>query len=118
MRTTEYNYNYDYHQKSTLHQPRHMTPCACHCAACHANTCVMLRVTLLRVFDGKADIVDLILRHYHGASEWGTASLNPEHRTQIKLREQMDQTRRKIGEREIKMERAADMLEIIHILTK
>eukprot|EP00802_Teleaulax_amphioxeia_P006472 Tamp_06476.p2 GENE.Tamp_06476~~Tamp_06476.p2 ORF type:complete len:291 (+),score=69.52 Tamp_06476:628-1500(+) len=95
-----------------------MTPCACHCAACHGNACVMLRVPLLRVFDGKADIVDLILRHYHGANGWGTASLNPEDMRQIKLREQMDQTRRKIGEREIKMERAADMLEIIHLLTK
>jgi WD40 repeat protein len=25
---------------------------------------------LLRLFDGKADIVDLVLRHFHGASGW------------------------------------------------
>jgi hypothetical protein len=45
--------------------PRHMTPCACHCAACraagglHGNTCVFLRMGLLRLFHGKTDIVDL-----------------------------------------------------------
>ena len=108
---------YDYHQKSTLHQ-RHMTPCACHCAACHGNACVMLRVTLLRVFDGKDDIVDKILWHYHGASGWGTASLDPEDRRQIKLREQMEQCRRQIGKRQLKMERATDMLESVHLLMK
>ena len=27
---------------------------------------------LLRLFHGKADIVDLVLRHYHGTSGWGT----------------------------------------------
>jgi len=58
--------------------PRHMTPCACHCAACraagHGNKCVVLRMGLLRLFHGKADIVDLVLRHYyHGASGWDTA---------------------------------------------
>ncbi len=61
--------------------PSHMSPCACHCAACachcgaagKGNTCVVLRKGLLRQFDGKADIVDLILRHYHGSSGWDTA---------------------------------------------
>jgi hypothetical protein len=57
--------------------PRHMTPCACHCAACraagHGNTCILLRMGLLRLFDGKSDIVDLVLRHYHGASGWDKA---------------------------------------------
>ena len=56
-------------------QTRHMTPCVCHCAACcaagHGNVCVV--VGLLRLFHGKADIVDLVLRQYHGASGWGTA---------------------------------------------
>ena len=28
---------------------------------------------LLRLFDGKADIVGLVLRHYRGASGWGAA---------------------------------------------
>ena len=28
--------------------------------------CVVLWMGLLRMFDGKADIVDLVLRHYHG----------------------------------------------------
>ena len=57
--------------------PEHMTPCACHCAACraagHGNACVVLRVGLLRLFRGKTDIVDLVLRHYRGASGWGAA---------------------------------------------
>jgi len=58
--------------------PRHMTPCVCHCAACraagHGNKCVVLRKGLLRLFDSKADVVDLVLRHYHrGASGWDTA---------------------------------------------
>ena len=57
--------------------PRHMTPCACHCAACraagHGNTCVLLPMGLLRLFDGKSDIVDLVLRHYRGSSGWDTA---------------------------------------------
>ena len=59
-------------------QPRHMTPCACHCAAClaagHGNACqcVEIRRALLRRF-GKADVVDLILQHYYGACGWGTA---------------------------------------------
>ncbi len=60
-----------------------MTPCACHCAACraagHGNTCVVLRMGLLSLFDGKADIVDLVLRHYyHGASGWDTARFDAE----------------------------------------
>ena len=60
---------------------RHMTPCACHCAACraagHGNVCVVLRMGLLRLFHGKADIVDLVLRHYYrGASGWDTARLD------------------------------------------
>jgi hypothetical protein len=56
--------------------PRHMTPGACHCAACraaHVNTCVVLRMGLLRLFHGKAYIVDLVLRHHRGASGWDTA---------------------------------------------
>jgi hypothetical protein len=52
---------------------RHMTPCACHCTECHGNTCVLIRMGLLRLFDGKSDIVDLVLRHYHGSSGWDTA---------------------------------------------
>ena len=48
-------------------QPRHMTPCACHCAACRAaghgdGACVVLCVGLHALFDGKADVVDLVLR--------------------------------------------------------
>ena len=59
-------------------QPRHMTPCACHCAACraagHGNACqcVEIRRALLRRF-GKTDVVDLILQHYYGACGWRTA---------------------------------------------
>ena len=58
--------------------PRHMTPCACHCAACraagHGNKCVVLRMGLLRLFHDEADPVDLVLQHYyHGASGWDTA---------------------------------------------
>jgi hypothetical protein len=57
--------------------PCHMTPCACHCAACravgHGNTCVMIPLTLSRLFHGKADIVDLVLRNYHGGKGWDTA---------------------------------------------
>ena len=62
--------------------PRHMTPCVCHCAACraagHGNKCVVLRMGLLRLFDGKSDIVDLVLRHYHGASGCDTARFDAE----------------------------------------
>ena len=51
-------------------QPRHMTPCACHCAACrvagHGNKCVEIRKALLRLF-GKADVVEKVLEHYYGA---------------------------------------------------
>ena len=59
-------------------QPRHMTPCACHCAACRAaghgdGACVVLCAGLHALFDGKADVVDLVLRHYYGACGWGTA---------------------------------------------
>ena len=58
--------------------PRHMTPCACHCAACraagHGNKCVVLRMGLLRKFDDTADIVDLVfLKYFQGASRWDTA---------------------------------------------
>jgi hypothetical protein len=58
--------------------PRHMTPCACHCAACraagHGNMCVMVSLALVQLFPENADIVDLVLRHYyHGASGWDTA---------------------------------------------
>ena len=62
-----------------------MTPCACHCAACraagHGNTCVLLPMGLLRLFDGKSDIVDLVLRHYHGSSGWDTARFDAEIRS-------------------------------------
>ena len=60
-----------------------MKLCACHCASCradwlHGNTCVLLRKSLLRLFYGKADIVDLVLRHYHGASGCDTARFDAE----------------------------------------
>jgi hypothetical protein len=62
--------------------PRHLTPCACHCAACraagHGNTCVVLRMGLLRLFHGKSDIVDLVLRHYHRVNGWDTARFDEE----------------------------------------
>ena len=59
-------------------QPRHMTPCACHCAACRAaghgdGACVVLCAGLHALFDGKADVVDMVLRQYYGACGWGTA---------------------------------------------
>ncbi len=63
--------------------PRHLTSWACHCAARldifrprsrEGYTCVVLRMGVLRLFDGKVDIVDLVLRYYHGgASGWDTA---------------------------------------------
>ena len=68
--------------------PRHMTPCACHCAACraagHGNTFVMVSLALVQLFPENADIVDLVLRpprqpgsapgyYYQGASGWDTA---------------------------------------------
>ena len=64
-------------------QPRHMTPCACHCAACRAaghgdGACVVLCAGLHALFDGKADVVDMVLRHYYGACGWGTARLDAE----------------------------------------
>ena len=45
------------------------------CVPCswNGNTCVMIPLTLNRLFHGKADIVDLVLRHYHGASGWDAA---------------------------------------------
>ena len=59
-------------------QPGHMAPCACHCAACRAaghngTACVFLCAGLHDLFDGKADIVDVVLRQYHGACGWATA---------------------------------------------
>jgi len=62
-------------------QHRHMTPCVCHCAACRADghgigACVVLCAGLHDVFDGKADVVDLVLRHgaaHSGACRWGAA---------------------------------------------
>ena len=59
-------------------QPRHMMPCACHCAACRAaghgdGACVVLCAGLHALFDGKADVVDLCLQHYYGACGWDTA---------------------------------------------
>ena len=64
-------------------QPRHMTPCACHCTACRAaghsdGACVVLCAGLHALFDGKADVVDLVLRHYYGACGWGTARFDAE----------------------------------------
>ena len=60
-------------------QPRHMTPCVCHCAACrvagHGSACVEIRKALLWLF-GKADVVDVVLRHYYGACGWDTARLD------------------------------------------
>jgi WD40 repeat protein len=58
----------------------HMTPCVCHCAACRAaghgnGACVVLCGGLHALFDGKADVVELVL-HHHGASEWDTAHLD------------------------------------------
>ena len=62
-------------------QPRHMMPCACHCAACRAaghggGACVVLCAGLLALFDGKADVVDLVLRHYYGACGWDTVHID------------------------------------------
>ena len=59
-------------------QHRHMTPCVCHCAACRAaghgdGACVVLCAGLHTLLAGKADVVDLVLRHYYGACGWGTA---------------------------------------------
>jgi len=64
-------------------QLRHMTPCACHCAACRAaghgdGACVLLCAGLHALFDGKADAVDLCLRHYYGACGWDTARFDAE----------------------------------------
>ena len=58
-----------------------MTPCACHCTACRAaghsdGACVVLCAGLHALFDGKADVVDQILRHCYGACGWGTARLD------------------------------------------
>ena len=58
-------------------QPRHMTPCVCHCAACRAaghgdGACVVLCAGLHALFDGKADVVDLVFENYYGACGWGT----------------------------------------------
>ena len=63
---------------SAAPQPGHMAPCACHCAACRAaghngTACVFLCAGLHDLFDGKADIVGVVLRHYHGACGWATA---------------------------------------------
>ena len=57
--------------------PRHTAPCVCHCAACRAaghgdGACVVLCAGLHAVFDGKADVVDQILRQYYGACGWDT----------------------------------------------
>jgi hypothetical protein len=80
--------------------PRHMTPCACHCAACraagHGNMCEMVSLALVQLFPENADIVDLVLRpprqpgsapgsdddasgyYYQGASGWDTARFDSE----------------------------------------
>ena len=49
----------------------HMTPCACHCAACRAaghgtGMCLHLCARLLALTEGNQDVVDLILRRYRG----------------------------------------------------
>ena len=59
----------------------HMAPCVCHCAACRAaghgdGACVVLCAGLHALFDGKADVVDLVLRH--GSCGCGTARLDAE----------------------------------------
>ena len=64
-------------------QPSHMMPCACHCAACRAaghgdGACVVLCAGLHTLLAGKADVVDLVLRHYYGACGWGTVRLDAE----------------------------------------
>jgi len=41
----------------------------------HGNKCVEIRKALLRLF-GKADVVDLVMRHYYGACGWDTARLD------------------------------------------
>ena len=50
-------------------QPRHMTPCACHCAACHATghggLCAVLRASLHDSLDGNLDMVDCIEQQYY-----------------------------------------------------
>ena len=66
------------HETTSATQPSHMTPCVCHCAACRAaghgnGACVLLCAGLHDLFDGKADVVDLVLRHYYGACGWDTA---------------------------------------------
>ena len=46
-------------------------------AAGHGSgACVVLCAGLHALFDGKADVVDLVLRHYYGACGWGTARLD------------------------------------------
>ena len=54
-----------------------------HCAACRAaghgdGACVVLCAGLHALFDGKADVADLVLRHYYGACGWGTVRLDAE----------------------------------------
>ena len=54
-------------------QPRHMTPCACHCAECRAaghRACIVLGIGLHDLFHGNADVADLVLRHYYRAYGW------------------------------------------------
>eukprot|EP00802_Teleaulax_amphioxeia_P021534 Tamp_21898.p1 GENE.Tamp_21898~~Tamp_21898.p1 ORF type:complete len:172 (-),score=18.19 Tamp_21898:603-1118(-) len=58
---------------------RHMTPCACHCAACRAaghgdGVCVALCAGLHELFDGKGDVADLILRHLRHYSSAATTN--------------------------------------------
>ena len=45
------------------------------CVPCSrkGNTCAVLRMDSIRLFHCKTDILDLVLRLYHGASGWGTA---------------------------------------------
>ena len=59
--------------------PRHASPCVCHCAACRAaghgdGVCVALCAGLHELFDGKGDVVDLILRHLRHYSSAATTN--------------------------------------------
>jgi hypothetical protein len=45
-------------------------PLSCVQCSRDGNTFVVLRMGLLRLFHGKADIVDLVLQHYFGAIGW------------------------------------------------
>jgi hypothetical protein len=57
----------DPHDLSHMTATCHMTPCACHCAACHAaghgrGVCILLCAGLHDLFEGQHDVVDVVLR--------------------------------------------------------